>query len=68
MIEANWTCEGGNSFYVCICDEVIKPKLCFGRCVEKLLDQHSFKSAAGLLRLVRLYVCINSKTSIGIQR
>jgi hypothetical protein len=31
--------------------------------VEKLLEQHCFKSAAGLLQLVRLYVC-----TVGINR
>jgi hypothetical protein len=31
--------------------------------VDKLLEQHCYKSAAGLLQLVRLYVC-----TVGINR
>jgi hypothetical protein len=27
--------------------------------VDKLLEQHCYKSAAGLLQLVRFYVCIH---------
>ena len=29
--------------------------------VDKLLEQHCYKSAAGLLQLVRFYVCIRGK-------